>query len=274
MIAPDSFKNLSHQDLQKTFSVCEQLHVIPPGVSFVQHCYAVFGEAIDSIHHSMGHHLKAGFQVVDQVIDTMEKEWEEVHRGHVLEHPCAQRILARTTADVEAVHRVPGYKKFLKTTLYNEFYDRAQSQHLMWLTTQDSGQVFLAAFGRDKFYSEKELAQLQIIQPHLHSAWKNWMLENTLKKELATLKNSFFRTPEEEQTAAAIRRQIEGLPPRQRQVVELIAAGMDNQQISDELKISVLTVKKHLQVIFQSMKVQHRTELAAKWHQGHSVPIR
>jgi DNA-binding NarL/FixJ family response regulator len=68
-----------------------------------------------------------------------------------------------------------------------------------------------------------------------------------------------------------MRKLLNALTPRQRDVVELLASGKDNQQIADELQISVLTVKKHLQAVFQSLEVQHRTELAAKWHQAHSI---
>ena len=78
---------------------------------------------------------------------------------------------------------------------------------------------------------------------------------------------------ESEAVASRMRKLLAGLTPRQRDVVEQVAAGNDNQQIADELKISVLTVKKHLQAVFQSLDVHHRTELAAKWHQAHSVQL-
>jgi ATP/maltotriose-dependent transcriptional regulator MalT len=134
-------------------------------------------------------------------------------------------------------------------------------------------QLLLIGLGRDTHFSDAELAMLQLIQPHLGLAWKSWMRERNLKQKLADLKNSFYSSEEEEQSALIIRRQIANLPIRRREVVELVAAGYDNQQISDELKISILTVKKHMQLIFQTLEVQHRTALAAKWHKGHSIPI-
>ena len=135
-------------------------------------------------------------------------------------------------------------------------------------------QVFLCGFGRDSHYSDEEMAMLHLIQPHLQAAWKNWMRESKLKNELLQLKSALCRTEGEEWAAATIRRQIGALPARQREVVELIAEGNDNQQIADELKISILTVKKHLQLIFQSLGVQHRSELAARWHKGYSVNLK
>ncbi|WP_407947755.1 hypothetical protein [Pontiella desulfatans] len=32
-------------------------------------------------------------------------------------------------------------------------------------------------------------------------------------------------------------------------------------------------MQKHLELIFQSLEVQHRTQLAAQWHQAHSVQL-
>lgn len=89
----------------------------------------------------------------------------------------------------------------------------------------------------------------------------------------ASAPRSIFQTEAEEAAAAQIRQMIDVLTPRQCDVVELVALGKDNQQIADDLKISILTVKKHLQMVFQSLEVQHRTELAAKWHHAHSVTL-
>ena len=100
------------------------------------------------------------------------------------------------------------------------------------------------------------------------------MRERNLKQKLASLKNSFYRTEDEELNATRIFKQIGSLPKRRHEIVELVAAGYDNQQISDELGIFIFTVKKHLQIIFQTLEVRHRTELAAKWHKGHSVRVR
>jgi DNA-binding NarL/FixJ family response regulator len=87
------------------------------------------------------------------------------------------------------------------------------------------------------------------------------------------LEETFVQSAEEEAAATQVRNKIESLTPRQREVVELVSLGEDNQQIADELHISVLTVKKHLQAVFPTMKVMHRTELTAKWHQAHCITL-
>jgi DNA-binding NarL/FixJ family response regulator len=48
----------------------------------------------------------------------------------------------------------------------------------------------------------------------------------------------------------------------------VVAKGNDNQQIAEKLRISIFTVKKHLQHTFQTMGIHHRTELAALWHEA------
>lgn len=53
------------------------------------------------------------------------------------------------------------------------------------------------------------------------------------------------------------------LTPRQRQVAELIVAGLPNKQIARELDISVATVKDHVHAILQRIGVRSRAELIA-----------
>lgn len=52
-----------------------------------------------------------------------------------------------------------------------------------------------------------------------------------------------------------------GLPPRQRQIVHHLLAGMSDKQIAVELEISVPTVRTHLARLFERFGVQDRTEL-------------
>jgi DNA-binding NarL/FixJ family response regulator len=54
---------------------------------------------------------------------------------------------------------------------------------------------------------------------------------------------------------------IEALTPRQRQVLELVAAGRSNAEIASELIISVNTVKFHMRTIYSQLGVRNRREL-------------
>ena len=56
---------------------------------------------------------------------------------------------------------------------------------------------------------------------------------------------------------------IHGLSDREIEVIRLIAAGRSNQQIADELVISLHTVARHVGNIFDKANVKNRTEAAA-----------
>lgn len=55
------------------------------------------------------------------------------------------------------------------------------------------------------------------------------------------------------------------LTRRQRQVMELLAVGLDNQAIADELVVSYKTVKNHVNAIFTKLGAANRTEAVVIW---------
>jgi DNA-binding NarL/FixJ family response regulator len=56
----------------------------------------------------------------------------------------------------------------------------------------------------------------------------------------------------------------EPLSPREQEILELIAAGLTNQEIADKLVISPETVKKHTGSIYGKLDVRSRTEAVAR----------
>ncbi len=57
---------------------------------------------------------------------------------------------------------------------------------------------------------------------------------------------------------------VEPLTPRELEVLRLIAAGLRNQEIADQLVISVATVKRHISNIYGKLGVSHRTQAIAR----------
>lgn len=55
---------------------------------------------------------------------------------------------------------------------------------------------------------------------------------------------------------------FEALTPREREVLELLAAGLRNQDIAGRLTITEKTVKHHVSSILSKLQVNHRTEAA------------
>jgi DNA-binding NarL/FixJ family response regulator len=53
------------------------------------------------------------------------------------------------------------------------------------------------------------------------------------------------------------------LTPREREILDLIAQGLTNQQIADRLVIEVGTVKNHVHSILQKLDVSSREDAAA-----------
>jgi DNA-binding NarL/FixJ family response regulator len=62
--------------------------------------------------------------------------------------------------------------------------------------------------------------------------------------------------------AAAATDPVAGLSPRQREVLELLALGMDNDQIASRLFISRNTVKFHVRTIYERLGVHNRVAAA------------
>jgi DNA-binding NarL/FixJ family response regulator len=61
---------------------------------------------------------------------------------------------------------------------------------------------------------------------------------------------------------------IEGLTPRELEVVELIVAGCTNRQIARSLSISVATVKDHVHSVLTKTGFETRNRLIAAWYGG------
>ena len=51
-----------------------------------------------------------------------------------------------------------------------------------------------------------------------------------------------------------------GLSERQHEVLQLVASGMRNQEIADQLYLSIRTVKFHIENVYQKLGVRSRTE--------------
>jgi len=62
-----------------------------------------------------------------------------------------------------------------------------------------------------------------------------------------------------------------GLSQREVMVAVLVAGGRTNEEIADELGLSPLTVKKHLERLYARLDVPNRTALAA-WIWQHAPP--
>jgi LuxR family maltose regulon positive regulatory protein len=69
--------------------------------------------------------------------------------------------------------------------------------------------------------------------------------------------------PEPPPATASLHR-TEPLSPRELEVLQLVAQGLSNHQISERLFLALATVKGHNRVIYRKLQVQRRTEAVAR----------
>jgi len=90
----------------------------------------------------------------------------------------------------------------------------------------------------------------------ISSAGLPHLLQRLKRLETLTKKNSDNNKTDHHQEKMAC------LTPREREIVELVASGDSNKIIANKLNIADRTVKVHLSVIFQKLKVNDRLQLA------------
>jgi len=67
--------------------------------------------------------------------------------------------------------------------------------------------------------------------------------------------------------ASTARIRIDGLSPRERQVLEYVRVGRTNREIAARLNISIATVNKHVHQVLSALQVRNRTQAAALMRQ-------
>lgn len=67
------------------------------------------------------------------------------------------------------------------------------------------------------------------------------------------------------QEPVATTAEVEGLSPREREVLELVAAGLPNKQIASRVGLTDGTVRWHLRHVYHKLHVRSRTEAALKF---------
>ncbi|MDF7801517.1 LuxR C-terminal-related transcriptional regulator [Pontiellaceae bacterium B1224] len=191
---------------------------------------------------------------ISRILESMN-DGTAFFNAHIHEHPLFH-MLTNPHTDVGKTKQQSCYPTFLKTALYNEIMVPLQSQHQIWIAISKNNQFLNCIFCREKEHSENELAMLHLLRPHIESAWQHWKNIRQLKQEFQTL---------EQDGNQKLRKTFDALPRRQWEIAELVALGHDNQQIADQLNISIRTVQKHLQLIFRTLEIHKRTELVKQW---------
>lgn len=86
-----------------------------------------------------------------------------------------------------------------------------------------------------------------------------------MSREIARKVITSFQEP----LAAAA--EVEELSPREREILELLAAGFPNKQIADRLGLTDGTVRWHLRHVYNKLHVRSRTEAALKFRSSQTA---
>ena len=97
----------------------------------------------------------------------------------------------------------------------------------------------------------------------IQRAYKEQSIFAFLEKQ-AFDRNTFTRLVMEAAASNQVVSELENLTDREREVFNLLSSGMTNKEIASTLVITTNTVKRHLKVIFEKLKVHTRSGAAAK----------
>jgi DNA-binding CsgD family transcriptional regulator len=165
-------------------------------------------------------------------------------------------ILTTTSAD-----------KFHKTQLYQKFYRAIGVEDQLTFLLRHSRGVYVIVYSREAAFTEREVAMMCLLKTQLQIALKNWQRICDLEQHLRTLENKHADTGWPEGRTVDSENCFDLLTPRQRMIASLVAQGLENRAIAEELHISPKTVGKHLENIFEVLGIHHRAALAAMWGQ-------
>ena len=76
------------------------------------------------------------------------------------------------------------------------------------------------------------------------------------------LEKMLHKSPQAKTVTPAISNQLAELSPREREVLKLIAQGLNNREIAKKLYISEKTVKNHVTSILSKLNLRDRTQAA------------
>jgi transcriptional regulator EpsA len=101
--------------------------------------------------------------------------------------------------------------------------------------------------------SEQQRMYLELLLPHLHTAW---LRVQATEREMSGAPT--VAPPTRSEAGKAL------ITDREAQILYWVREGKSNQQIGDELGISVLTVKNHVQKILRKLGAANRAQAVAK----------
>ena len=165
----------------------------------------------------------------------------EAYRTHYWDSTCSYPDRTGDSSFVVRISDLVPDVERRRTGMYAEYDRRLGVEHEMMVSLPAGGPqrtlrlLFVRGPGSD--FSERDLAVLTLLRPHLQDAYLN---------------------------AQRRRGGLTPLTARQQEILQFVAAGYSNSQIARRLDISVTTVGKHLENIFERLQVSSRAAAVAR----------
>ena len=130
---------------------------------------------------------------------------------------------------------------------------------LILTSHEESGwvQKIWDAGARGYLHKERALAQMELALASLMVGASWWDQKATAALQRSTSHQAVAATNQSER--------LDGLTPREREVLACLAAGDNNRLIAEQLGIGEGTVRSHVHVLLQKLQVSNRTQAALIW---------
>jgi DNA-binding CsgD family transcriptional regulator len=161
------------------------------------------------------------------------------------DHPLCRHQLAYADFSSKRLSDVISRRQLVRSRIYADWFRPAGIEAELEVgIARSRTRTRTFVLGRESGdFSDRDRAVLELARPHLARI-----------HEMTRLRRGLSREPDD----------IDRLTAREREVLELVGAGLTNAAIAERLWISPGTVKKHLDNIYAKLGVANRTQAAAR----------
>jgi len=265
-VSLNRFKQLSSRDVELVAKLSERIHYTNSNESFFNHAFVVLKEAVPNTGFSVENYSIVPFTFEQGVHGEISDELVSVCRKYLHQHPLMKTFLPLRRSMISTILTVTSSAEFHKTDLYQKYYKIQGTEDQLVLFLPYPTGFYVVVYSRDTAFSEKEKAILELLKPQVYIALINWQHIRRLEMHQRTLEEKNVVIDIE--PADDSKHLMDRLSPRQQAVAEQVSRGLENREIAEVLHISPKTVGKHLENIFETLDIHHRTALASMWLQS------
>jgi DNA-binding CsgD family transcriptional regulator len=255
-------ERLGPGDYEAVLTFLRQLYGVERLEDFPRRAMAGLGRLIESdiltYNEIYPRRIRADF--LDEPAGTIDDWQRATFERYAHQHPLITHYAKTRERHPRKISDFLTLTQFKNLALHSEFFRPLRLNYQMAVTIPSTPELVIGiALNRSRVdFSERDRSMLEAIRPHLAQAYRNAAERTRLAERVATVKRIELRsvrqgTPEER-----------ALTRREREVLNLVAEGKTNRQIGARLAISGRTVQKHLEHIYQKLRVRTRTAAAMK----------